>query len=181
MQQSTFSSYSESFVESRQFQPIPCTCIWRLRWGWPHFSFAAIFGFRKWAIAWRCLRVGLRLSVSVEHRLAIDRHTNTLYRASMASRGKNTCGKYVFHPGSTRSRTGLRRSTDSLVQDFYTWCGLNANLGCRSEMCCTRLAGNTGRKKSPSARHRTTLSGAISSQRMDNRKNLLRCPHNMVN
>ena len=23
--------------------------------------------------------------------------------------------------------------------DVYTWCGLSANLGCRSEMCCTRL------------------------------------------
>jgi len=29
---------------------------------------------------------------------------------------------------------------------FYTWCGLSANLECRSEMCCTRLAGNTGCK-----------------------------------
>ena len=29
---------------------------------------------------------------------------------------------------------------------FHTWCGLSANLECRSEMCCTRLAGNTGRK-----------------------------------
>jgi len=27
---------------------------------------------------------------------------------------------------------------------FYTWCGLSANLGCRSEMCCTLLAGNAG-------------------------------------
>jgi len=27
-----------------------------------------------------------------------------------------------------------------------------------SEMCCTPLTGNTGRKKSPSAHHRTTLS-----------------------
>jgi len=26
------------------------------------------------------------------------------------------------------------------------WSGLSANLECRSEMCCTRLAGNTGRK-----------------------------------
>jgi len=26
-------------------------------------------------------------------------------------------------------------------------CGLSANLECRSEMCCTRLAENTGRKK----------------------------------
>jgi len=29
---------------------------------------------------------------------------------------------------------------------FHTWCGLSANLGCRSETCCTRLAENTGRK-----------------------------------
>jgi len=29
---------------------------------------------------------------------------------------------------------------------FYTWCGLSANLGCRSEMCCTRLTRNTRRK-----------------------------------
>jgi len=29
---------------------------------------------------------------------------------------------------------------------FHTWCGLTANLGCRSETCCcTRLAENTGR------------------------------------
>ena len=44
---------------------------------------------------------------------------------------------------------------------FYTRCGLSANLECRSEMCCTRLAKNTGRKKSPSGHHRTTLSGYI--------------------
>jgi len=30
-----------------------------------------------------------------------------------------------------------------------------------SEMCCTRLAGNTGCKKSPSAHHHTTLLGLI--------------------
>jgi len=32
---------------------------------------------------------------------------------------------------------------------FYTWFGPSANLECRSEMCCTRLAGNAGPKKSP--------------------------------
>jgi len=32
---------------------------------------------------------------------------------------------------------------------FHTWCGPSANLGCRSETCCMRLAGNAGRKKSP--------------------------------
>ena len=30
---------------------------------------------------------------------------------------------------------------------FHTWCGLSANLECRSEMCCTRLAENTDAKK----------------------------------
>jgi len=38
---------------------------------------------------------------------------------------------------------------------------LSANLECRSEMCCMWLAGNTGRKKSPSAHHGTTLPGYI--------------------
>jgi len=45
-------------------------------------------------------------------------------------------------------------------------------------MCCTRFAENTGRKiakNSPSAHHRTTLSGCIFSTEafIDNRKNLL--------
>jgi len=52
------------------------------------------------------------------------------------------------------------------VKYFHTWCGLSANLGCRSEKCCTRLAVNTGCKKSPKIRnlhahHRATLSGYI--------------------
>jgi len=73
---------------------------------------------------------------------------------------------------------------------FHTWCGPSANLECRSEMCCTRLAGNAGPKKSPSKHHRTTLFCYIfaTKARIDNRKkNLLNsnvsptCPHNMVN
>jgi len=40
-------------------------------------------------------------------------------------------------------------------------CGLSANLECRSEMCCTRLTGNAGLKKSPSGHHPTTLLGYI--------------------
>jgi len=36
---------------------------------------------------------------------------------------------------------------------FYTWCGLSANLGCKSETCCMQLAENTGRKKSSKIRH----------------------------
>jgi len=72
---------------------------------------------------------------------------------------------------------------------FHTWCGLSANFRCRSETCCTRLAENTVRKKSPSVHHRTTLLGYIfaTKARIDNReKNLSSnvsstCNHNMVN
>jgi len=77
---------------------------------------------------------------------------------------------------------------------FRTWCGLSVNLECRSEMCCTRLAENTGckncAKKSPSAHHRTTLSSYMFATKahINNRKKCLlnsnissSCPHNMVN
>ena len=46
-------------------------------------------------------------------------------------------------------------------------CGLSANLECRSEMCCTRLATNTGRKNDAKNRHLCTIAQlcrAISSQ-----------------
>jgi len=58
---------------------------------------------------------------------------------------------------------------------FDTRCGLSANLECMSEICCTRLAGNTGRKKSPSVHHRTPLSGYIfaTEARIENRKKLV--------
>ena len=55
---------------------------------------------------------------------------------------------------------------------FDTRCGLSANLECMSEICCTRLAENTGRNKSPSAHHRRTSSGYIFANKVcnDNRK-----------
>jgi len=69
---------------------------------------------------------------------------------------------------SQQSRTGCKRY-------FYTWCGPTATLGRRSEMCCTRLDGNAGCKKSPknspSAHRRTTLLGHIFATKA----------HNMVN
>jgi len=45
-----------------------------------------------------------------------------------------------------------------------------------SEMCCTRLAENTGRKKSPFWHHRTTLSGCIFAAQacIDNWKKLVK-------
>jgi len=51
---------------------------------------------------------------------------------------------------------------------------MSANLECGSEMCCMRLAENTGRKNSPSVHHRTNLSGNIFATKacIDNRKNV---------
>ena len=72
---------------------------------------------------------------------------------------------------------------------FGTWCGPSANLECRSEMCCTQLAENTGCK----IRRLQTVAQscrAISSQLRNVStigKNLLnsnissRCPHNIAN
>jgi len=86
-----------------------------------------------------------------------------------------------------------QRSQIGCLPYFHTWCGLSANLGCRSETCCTWLAENAGRKKSPKNRHLRTivqLCQAISSQLRHVStigKNLLssnissRRSHNMVN
>ena len=68
-------------------------------------------------------------------------------------------------------------------------CGLCANLECRSEMSCTRLAENTGRKKSPFSHNRTTLPGCIFTAEacIYNRKKVLTSnisstrPRNMMN
>ena len=47
------------------------------------------------------------------------------------------CGFFLFFLAwSQRPQIGCLRY-------FYTWCGPSVNLECRSEMCCTRLAGNT--------------------------------------
>jgi len=74
-----------------------------------------------------------------------------------------------------------------------TWCGLSANLECRSEMCSTWLAGNTGckndAKKSTSADHCTNLSGYIFAMRacivnwkkLVKQQYLLHMSHNMPN
>jgi len=76
---------------------------------------------------------------------------------------------------------------------FGTWCGPSANLECRSEMCCTRLAGNAEPKNARKNRHLGTIAQlcrAISSQLRHvptMGKNLLnsnissRCPHNIAN
>ena len=49
-----------------------------------------------------------------------------------------------------------------LISAVADWCGLSANLRCRSETCCTRLAENTGRKKVAKNRHLGTIAQLLS-------------------
>jgi len=68
---------------------------------------------------------------------------------------------------SCRRLDSRRRMQIGCLPYFHAWCGLSANLECRSEMCCTQLAGNAGPEKSPKVRHLGTIAQlclAISSQ-----------------
>jgi len=69
-----------------------------------------------------------------------------------------------------RTRYSVCNNRPHLRTYFHTRCGVSANLECRSEMCCTRLAENTGRKNSPKIRHLriiAQLCQAISSRLKD--------------
>ena len=91
------------------------------------------------------------------------------------------------------SSPNLSRRRLDVCHTSTQWCGLSANLRCRSETCCTRLAENTGRKKVAKNRHLGTIAQlcrAMSSQLRHVStvgKNLLSsnvsstCLHNMVN
>jgi len=57
--------------------------------------------------------------------------------------------------------------------DVYTWCGFSRNLECRSEMCCTQLAGNTGRKNDAKNRHLRTIAQLCPAISSTNGKKLL--------
>jgi len=86
-----------------------------------------------------------------------------------------------------------QRSQIECLPYFDTWCGPSANLECRYEMCCMRLAGNAGCKKSPKIRHLETIAQlcrAISSQlrqvlaigkKLVNSSISLICPRNIMN
>jgi len=97
--------------------------------------------------------------------------------SNVFTRGASLVDFVVVHSGSKWRRKG--RGHGHVANFNYlgpnhisatataTVCGLGANLGCRSETCCTRLAENTGRKISPKIHHLgtiTQLCRAISSQ-----------------
>jgi len=62
------------------------------------------------------------------------------------------CGHYIFCPVVSIFLLFSPRLISAVadwmptVWYFHTWCGPSANLECRSEMCCTQLAGNVGPK-----------------------------------
>jgi len=88
----------------------------------------------------------------------------------------NRAGHIYFHPVVSFylsiylffiSSPNLSGHRLDVYHTFYTWCGPSANLECRSEMCWSRLAANTGRKKVAKNRHLGTIAQlrrAISSQ-----------------
>jgi len=58
------------------------------------------------------------------------------------------CG-FIFLLFSSPNLSGRRLNvynTIPYIRTKATWCGLSANLECRSERCCARLAGNAGPK-----------------------------------
>ena len=89
------------------------------------------------------------------------------------------------------SSPNLSRRRLDVCHTCITWCGSSANLRCRSETCCTRLAEKDAksRQKSPFGHHRTNLSGYIFATKacIDNPKKFLSsnisstCSHNMAN
>jgi len=106
----------------------------------------------------------------------------------------NRADHYIFCPVVSYSFVYLFSSPSQIgcLPYFHTWCGLSANLRCRSETCCTRLARNAGPKKVAKNRHLGTIAQLCRAISLQLRhvstfgKNLLssnmssRCPHNMV-
>jgi len=92
----------------------------------------------------------------------------------MAALGRSRCGHYIFALWFLSSiyrvlfsSPNLSSHTLDVYHYFHTLCGLSANLECKSEMCCMRLAENRGRKKVAKNRHLVTIAQlcqAISSQ-----------------
>jgi len=85
---------------------------------------------------------------------------------------RSRCGHYIFALWFLSIYFFLflaysQRPQIGCLPYFHTWCGPSANLECRSEVCCTPVAGNTGRKNDAKNRHLRTIAQlcrAISSQ-----------------
>jgi len=100
------------------------------------------------------------------------------------------CGFYLLFFLLSFFLAKSQRSEIGCLPYFQTWCGLSAKLECMCEMCCTRLAENTGCKQiailAPShnfVRQYLRSWGMYwqSEKNMLNINTSSTCPHNMVN
>ena len=111
------------------------------------------------------------------------------------------CGHYIFAVWFLSFYLSIFLFFPRLISAAADWMstivrhigGPSANLECRSEMCCTRLAANAGPKKVAKNRHLGTIAQlfrAISSQlrhvstvwkKLVKQQYLSTCPHNMGN
>ena len=129
-----------------------------------------------------------------KHRIdALCRHRNALLSPPSGTGQAiifSSCG--FFYLSSSSFFFPRLFSAVAYWMSTYTWCGLSASLKCRSDVLrAARWKYRTQKiaKNSPSAHHRTTLSGCIFDIKahIDNRKNLSNsntlstCLRNMVN
>jgi len=150
----------------------------------------SLFCMGSWFFWVQCASIdGKWLSVALYCLLCIVLQHSNIIMAALRSR----CGNFIFNlwflllSFSSSPNLSLRR-----LDVYHTWCGLSANLECRSEMCCMRLAENTGCKRSPKIRHLGTIAQfyrVVSSQLRHTStigKNLISsnifftCPQNMA-
>ena len=113
---------------------------------------------------------------------------NDIFMVALRNRADN----YIFILWFLSILFFSSRPNTGCLPYFHKWCDLSANLDCRSETCCTRLAENAGPKKSPkiaiwapshnfvglyyifATRHVSTIGKNLLSSNMSSR-----CPHNM--
>ena len=74
---------------------------------------------------------------------------------------RNRCGHYIFALWFNSFYLFIPHLISAVeigcLPYFDTWCGTSANLECRSEMCCKRLAANAGPKKVASSGRQTNF------------------------
>jgi len=93
-----------------------------------------------------------------QQRKSIEGNYRISLRLIMAAL-RNRCGHYIFALWflllllPSFFLAWFQPSQVGCLPYLHTWCGLSANLRCRSETWCTGLAANTGRKKSSKNRN----------------------------
>jgi len=122
------------------------------------FSFRRSRGENELYTVW-CLSVQEVAASCHSHRWQLMGYSCCVWSRVMQIRGyvmatlRSRCGHYIFALwfllllSSFFFFPRLISAVTDWMSTMHTWCGLSANLGCRSETCYMRLAENTVRKK----------------------------------